>query len=214
MAPEKTDENIAVTPIGFISFPYLAKPDTGRPNSSGKYTAQLFVPKDVFKRDGGPLVNAVLTAGRSKFGAAATLDSFKHTIYDVDALPPEKKAKLPESIRTGFIQINVASTRAPIVKDAKQNLMSLEEVQKISGGDVCRFVVAAYTYDQKSGGVALGFNVCQYKEKGPVAFGSGKSGVEMLSDLEVKMEDEPKAPVAPAAGAAATPPSGLAALGF
>lgn len=212
MSEEKQADNIAVTPLGFISFPYLAAPDTGRPNSSGKYTAQLFVSKEDFKKDGGPLVKAVLTAGRNKFGPNATLDSFKHTIYDVDSLPPEKRAKLPELVRSGYIQINVASTRPPIVKDAKQNLMSLDEVQKIAGGDVCRFVVAAYSYNQKSGGVALGFNACQYKEKGSVSFGSGKSGVDMLSDLEVKMEDEPTAPATSAAGSAV--PSGLSALGF
>lgn len=186
MTTEKKDTAV-LTPLGFISFPYLAKPDTGRPNSSGKYTAQLFIKKDEFRIAGGLgqlLVQKIIEVGRTKFGPDANLNSFKHTLYDVDALPPEKRAKLPESVRTGFIQINCASGRAPIVKDAAQRIMTMDEVLRISGGDICRFVVAPYTYNQKSGGVALGLNVVQFKEKGPVAFGGGGAGVELLTDLE------------------------------
>lgn len=205
MSDKPIPDNVVVTPLGFISFPYLAKPDTGRPNSSGKYTAQLFVSLEDFKKDGGPLVQAVLKQGRTLPGMSptATLKDFKHTIKMTDSLTPEKRAKLPESVRTGFVQINVASTKAPIVKDAKQRLMTPEEINQISGGDVCRFVVAAYTYKQQGGGVALGFNVCQFKEKGPVAFGGGKSGVELLDDLQVELVDDPslnQVAVSPAAG--------------
>lgn len=182
-------ENVVLTPLGFISYPYLARPDTGRPNSSGKYTAQLFIAKEDMKSQGMSLLAAVLAKGKELKGPNATLKDFKHTIYDVDQLSPEKKAKLPEAVRTGFIQINCASTKAPIVKDAKQNILSSDDIARIGGGDVCRFVVAAYTYKQQGGGVALGLNIVQFKEKGPVSFGGGASGVELLGDLEVKMED-------------------------
>ncbi len=198
-------KNVVVTPIGFISFPYLAKPDVGRTNSSGKYTAQLFIPKDVFKVEGQKLLQVVLELGRTLKGPNATLRDFKHTIYDVDALTPEKKAKLHEAVRSGYIQINCASTRAPIVKDAKQNIMALQDIERISGGDVCRFVVGAYTYKQQGGGVALGLNVVQYKEKGPVAFGGGGAGVELLTDLEVKMEDVPASDLVGGISAAPAP---------
>lgn len=182
-------ENVVLTPLGFISYPYLARPDTGRPNSSGKYTAQLFIAKEDMKSQGMSLLAAVLAKGKELKGPNATLKDFKHTIYDVDQLSPEKKAKLPEAVRTGFIQINCASIKAPIVKDAKQNILSSDDIARIGGGDVCRFVVAAYTYKQQGGGVALGLNIVQFKEKGPVSFGGGASGVELLGDLEVKMED-------------------------
>ena len=189
MNDKATPENVVITPLGFISYPYLARPDVGRPNSSGKYTAQLFISKEDMKASGMKLLAAVLAKGRELKGPNATLKDFKHTIYDVDNLPADKKAKLPESVRTGFIQINCASARAPVVKDAKQNILSAADIERIGGGDVCRFVVAAYTYKQQGGGVALGLNIVQFKEKGPVSFGGGASGVELLSDLEVKMED-------------------------
>lgn len=189
MSETEKASNLVVTPIGFISYPYLVRPDVGRTNSSGKHTAQLFIDKETFKRDGKSLLEQVLIAGRTIKGDNATMRDFKHTIYDVDQLSPEKKAKLPEAVRTGFIQINAASQRAPVIKDAKQQIMAVGDAERIAGGDVCRFVVAVYTYKQQGGGVALGLNVVQYKEKGPIAFGGGGSGVELLSDLEVKVED-------------------------
>lgn len=197
---EEKPSNVILTPLGFISYPYLSKPDVGRENSSGKYTAQLFIEKSQFKTGPGlELLKKIVEVGRTlKNNPNATLKDFKNTVYDVDTLPPEKKAKLHESVRTGYIQINAASKRAPIVKGPKQEILDVTSIERITGGDVCRFVVAVYPYKQNGGGVALGLNVVQYKEKGPNQFGGGGSGVELLNDLEVTMED-------PTEGTAASP---------
>jgi hypothetical protein len=177
----KNDDTLVLTPLGFISYPRLDKPG----GDGNKYSASLFIEKEKFKTEGQALLKAVLMVGQSKKGANATLRDFKHTIYDVDNLPADKRAKLPEVVRSGYIQINTASTTQPVVKDALQKVMSPVEITKIAGGDVCRFVVRAYWYDRNGGGVGLGLNVVQYKEPGPVKFGGGSAGVELLSNLEV-----------------------------
>lgn len=217
MAEEKKADNVVVTPIGFISYPYLAKSDTGRPNSSNKYGAQLFISVDEFKRTGKALAEAILAQGAILKGRPVGFGEFKHTLKMVDQMTPEEKAKLPESVRSGYIRIGTASTRMPIVKGPVANtVLSIEEIARISGGDECRFVVAAYTYKQQGGGVALGLNCVQFKGKGPVAFGSGQTGVDLLGDLEVTLED-PTAGLtgtasAPAAAPVAKVPNGLDAL--
>lgn len=212
MAEDKKPTNVFVTPLGFISYPYLLKPDTGRPNSSNKYTAQLFISVEDFKTQGQALLAAVLEQGKILKQKDVKLNEFKHTITLVDALSPEQKAKLPESVRSGFVRINTASTRAPIVKGPIQSvLLSPEEIGRISGGDICRLVLTAYTYKQQGGGVALGLNGVQFKQKGPIAFGSGQSGVDMLTDLEVVMED-PTAGLGAAEAPAAKVATGIEAL--
>lgn len=187
MAVSKDD--LVVTPVGYIAFPYLSRPDVGRPSSSNKYGAALYIPKDVFKVEGQALLAKVLEVGRRLRGPQATLRDFKHTIKDVDSFSPEEKAKIPEAVRSGFIRISTASKTPPVVKDARQNLMTPQQIDQITAGDFCRFVLAVYTYSQQGGGVALGLNVVQFKEKSGVVFGGGGAGVEMLTDLEVKMED-------------------------
>lgn len=211
-------EDLVVTPIGYIAFPYLTKPDTGRPNSSNKYGAALYIKKEDFKVMGQALLAKVLEVGRRLKGPNATLRDFKHTIKDCDALSPEEKAKLPEQVRSGYIRIGASSKHPPVVKDARQNLMSFDQINQISAGDFCRFVVAVYTYQQQGGGVALGLNVVQYKEKSGVTFGGAGAGVEMLSDLETTMEDPMTAMSvatgAPSAAAAAAPPKPADDLGL
>lgn len=189
MTTQKADY-VTLTPLGFVNFPNFAKPDTGRPNASGKYGAQLFIAKSEFANNGPgmQLVHNILAAGRAVFGQHVQFNQFKHTLYDVDTLPAEKRAKLPESVRTGYIQINTSSKRPPVVKDANQRVMTLDEIERISGGDVCRFVVNPFYYPQQGGGIALGLNVVQFKEKGPIVFGGGNSGVELLSNIPVAMQ--------------------------
>lgn len=200
-----------LTPSGYISFPYLDAPDTGRPNSSGKYTAQLFISKEEWKAGAADLVASIKAAGSQLLGREAGLGDFKNTIYDVDAMPEHQKAKLPAVVRTGFIQIRTATTRAPIVKDADAALMPMPEIKNIGGGDLCRFVVAPYPYSNNGGGVALGLNCVQFIKKTDAKFGGGTgAGADLIQPVAV----EPSSPVEAAVAADAVAPSAVPASDF
>lgn len=184
MTTEDKNDGPVVTPVGIIAYPFLSKPDVGRANSSGKYTVRLYITKDEWKKSAKPLVEAVRAKGRDLKGKDVTLKEFKHPIYDVEKLEEEKRNKLPEQLRTGYMFLNCAGKRQPIVKDASLNTLSNEDIDKIRGGDHCRLVLQPYTYPQQGGGVALGLNIVQYKCKGEFAIGGGSSGAELLTEME------------------------------
>lgn len=181
---------------GFASFPYLAAPDTGRPQSCNKYSLDIFVAKPDFKISGPALLEAVLRIGRAGKGdPKAILKDFKLPFTDVDKLSDEKKAKLPEQVRSGFMLIKARSKNQPLITgpkkiDGRWAALNPDEVKTITGGDICNMVVGPFWYSQQGGGVAFGLNIVQFIQKGKPFGGQGVAqSLEQLHEMEVTAED-------------------------
>jgi hypothetical protein len=188
---ENKENIVVVSPFGFISFPALAAPDTGRPESTGKYSAELYVSQEDFRKDGKQLVDALLSMGAILKGRPVTLNDFKHTLTNIDTLPADKREKIPEAVRSGYIRIRAYSQDPIVVKDASANVMNLTDVAKIKGGDICRFVLGIYIYNKQGGGVGLGLNGVQYKQTSHLTFGGARnSGVDLLTAVDVQVTNE------------------------
>lgn len=183
MAEVKKEKVRIVTPLGRISFPSIVKPDEGRQYSDGKYKADLIIDKGVFKLQGAALREAVLKVAQEGFGKKLELSAFKNPFHDCD-----KKDGCPEFMKNS-VQIRAKSTYAPLIVDANKKEMSMEDREKIKGGDYCRFLVTVFHYSQSSGGVSLALNVVQFVKSGE-AFGSGKDAMlSMIDEIEVTPED-------------------------
>ncbi len=200
MAKKEKEYTNITTPIGLCSFPYLAKPDTGRKESSNKYSCEIYVPKTVWAKEGKPVVDAILKVAREFFDdpKIKSLAKFKNPITDMDT---QKDVK---DYQKGTIRIRAkaSSSFSPGGKDQKPVVvgprkdpetgkfpkLSDEEVAAIKGGDFVRLIGGVYGYSQQGGGIAIGLNFVQFAREGK-AIGQGKmKQVEELEEIEVDVD--------------------------
>lgn len=198
---KKEKEYLTVyTPLGRLSYPYLVKPDTGRKESSNKYSAEIYVPKAVWMKEGKPVVDAILKVAREYFkDPKLALADFKSPLTDMD------KERDVKDYQKGTIRIRAKASslftpsdptdRKPIVIGPQKNPDSNkfdpwtdEQVTKIKGGDYVRLICSPYGYSQQGGGVAFGLNFVQFGKEGP-ALGEGKmKSIEALGEIEVEVD--------------------------
>lgn len=182
---DKQEKVIVATPIGILSYPYLAAPDEGRAESSGKYSVNLYIPKTTFKKEGKQLVEAILKVGREFFeDDNLELEDFKNPIQDMDELDDLDQHEV------GTIRIRAKSEYAPtVVGPQTSDVFNEKRVKEIKGGDYARLVVYVYPYTQKGGGVTLGLNLVQFVKPGK-ALGQGiTASLKVIDDVEVEADD-------------------------
>ena len=190
MTKKGKKENVIIyTPVGVLAWPYLHAPDTGREYSDSKYKGDLFIPKDVWVKEGKPIVDAVLkVAAKAYENPKIKLTDFKHPITDMD------KEKEQKPYEKGCIRIRAKSQFQPVIigpkKDASGAFPKLtsEQIEKIKAGDNVRFICAVYYYPQQGGGVAFGLNFVQFGFEG-AAIGQGNlKAIESLNEIEVELD--------------------------
>lgn len=203
----KKEKVIVYSPLGRFSFPYLVTPDTGRPNSDGKWKVELMIPKSKFETECKGLVAAVLACaseyhGRSikslkeltkkvteeVNGVETTTVKRLHPFTDMD-----EERDCPEVFK-GHIRIRAKSTFKPLVigphknEDGKFDALPEEVVKQIKGGDYGRLVMVVYAYSQSGGGVTFGLNGVQFGYAGdPIGQGALKQ-VQDMSEVEIPMD--------------------------
>ncbi len=185
MAKEKKDNKVKFTsPLGMFSFPYLAAPDSGRPESDNKHKVDLLIKKEVFKTEGKPMVEAVLQVAREYFGKPKIqLKDFKNPFQDMDTIDG-----VDERLK-GHVRVRAKSEYQPLIVGADKQELSADEIKKIKGGDFGRIVGVAYPYSQQGGGVTIGLNLVQFARPGE-ALGQGrKAHLDMIDEIEVTLDD-------------------------
>lgn len=179
----KKERVVLATPVGRLSFPMLTKKDEGRKYSDGKFKTDLLIPKDVWKKEGKPLMEAVLKVAAAHFGKAVKLKDFKHPFKDCDENP---KAL---AYMKGHIMIRAKSSSAPLIVGPDRKPITGEALAALKGGDYARLSVSVYAYEQQGGGVTLGLEAVQFRNAGE-AFGQGKeASLSVLDEMEVPLDE-------------------------
>ncbi len=199
----KKEYPVVYTPIGIISYPYLWTPDVGRKESSGKFSAEIYVPKAVFASEGKDMVALVTKVAREfhsdpKLKLADIQNPFKDMDTVKEALDWQKGTfRIRAKAGRKDMQEGEYAKYRPVVIAGKKGsndkypVFSEEAILKIKGGDHVRFICSVYGYTQQGGGVALGLNFVQFGKVGE-AIGQGKmKAIENLSELEIA-EDMPE----------------------
>ncbi len=193
MAKTKKEVINVTTPIGVCSYPYLLKPDTGRAESSNKYSIEIYVDKATWAKEGKPVVEAVMKAAREYFQnpKLKKLSEFKNPITDMDTVKDVK------DFQKGCIRIRAkagADFKPTVIAPRKDPdtdkfpVLSDEEVAKIKGGDHVRLIGTLFGYSQQGGGIALGLNFVQFAKEGK-AIGQGRmKQLESLDEIEVEVQ--------------------------
>lgn len=186
-APTKKTKAVKiVTPIGRLSYPYLNETDSGRENSDNKYKTDLLITKDVWKKEGKALKEAVLLVGRKFYkDKSLELSDFANPFKDTDVL---KKYSDSKEIK-GHILIRCKSEFLPIVVNAQKKELSDAERKQIKGGDYARLVVAVYPYPNGEGGVTLGLNLVQYVKPGEALGGGKAAALAQIDEIEIEPDD-------------------------
>ena len=176
-----------VTPIGRLSYPYLATPDQGREYSDDKYKTDILFPKDTFKEEGAKLRKACILCARDFFdNQTMTLKSFKHPIKDGDEKDMTKESNKHYA---NCYYITAKTDRKPMVLDARRKEMSAEDIAQLKGGDYARVVLSIFGYPHKGGGVSAGLQVVQFAKEGEAFGGDGRQAdLALLDDLEVELD--------------------------
>lgn len=196
---EKRENVKIVTPIGMVSFPYLAKPDTGRKESSNKYSVEIFIPKAAWQKQGKELVEKLLGFARVYFDdpKLKKLSQFKNFITDMDTQKDIKDYQVGTiRIRAKAGSLHSGETdQKPTVIGAIRNpdtekfdVWTDEQIAKIKGGDFGRIIGNLYGYTQQGGGISLALDFFQFQKEGK-AIGQGKmKAIEDLDELEVEVD--------------------------
>lgn len=188
---KKAKEKVTITtPIGRLSFPYLAEPDSGRQYSDDKYKTDILIPKPVWVEQAKGVIEAVLKVGREYFGnPKLQLKDFKNPFFDMD-----NDSDCPDFAK-GHVRLRAKSQFAPVVigpkkgTDGRFPVWDKEQIAKIKGGDHARIVCAVYGYPQQGGGVTLGLNVVQFAYEGG-AIGQGVTElINSIDEIEVEIDD-------------------------
>lgn len=190
-APKREYVNI-ITPVGLLSFPYLHKIDSGRAESSDKFSAEIYIPKAVWQKEGKDVYEKILKVGREYFkNPKLKLTEFKNPILDMDTVTGKEVL----DYQKGCIRIRAkagADQKPTIIGpqkiDAKFPVWTDEQVAAIKGGDFGRILGSVYAYPQQGGGVAIGLNFFQFAKVGK-AIGQGRSKqLEALDEIEVQVD--------------------------
>lgn len=205
---DKTKYLTLYSPVGMCSYPYLVKPDTGRKESSNKFSIEIFVPKARFAEEGKEFAAQILNFAREYYKKPKLkMSDFKGPITDMDNdkdCPDYAKGCLRIRAKAGNAK-DLEKTLAakpkvigprkdPETKKYKE--WTDEQIAAIKGGDDVRLVCGIYGYDQdpsydpetskrERGGIALGLNFVQFIKEGK-ALGQGRmKAVENLDEVEV-----------------------------
>lgn len=189
---DKPKRTLIATPKGRISFPFLVKPDVGREFSDDKYKLDLLFPKATWKEEGKDLRIAIIKEAQKYFGDP-NIKSLSHIpknpIKDGDDKDPEKPSSKAYKDHY-YVQLKT-EFKPTIVKPDGKTHMSEAEVEKIKGGDYARCVVSVFGYKKgPNTGISLGLQLVQFWKEGE-AFGGGSkaASMELLSQLEINLED-------------------------
>jgi hypothetical protein len=196
----KKEEYVTVySPLGILSYPYLTKPDTGRKESSNKYSAEIYVAKSTWVKEGKQMVDDVLKVARKFFNnPKLKLSEFKGPFTDMDNATDSKGKKIePEEWQKGTIRIRAkagAEYKPTVIgprKDPETDkfpVLTDEQVSNIKGGDYVRLIGTVYGYSQQGGGIAIGLNFVQFGKEGK-ALGQGKMAqIKDLGEIEVEVD--------------------------
>lgn len=205
MAKKETKEDKYVTvysPVGICSYPNLHAPyrNPKKPTEPGKYGVDLYIPKEVFIKEGKDFVAGVLKIAKRYNPEWKTLDDFKHPICDCDK--EIKKSEIQE-YQKGMIRVRAGSNeedkngqklQPPIVigphkVDDKFPIFDMEQIKAIKGGDYGRIICNPYgwTFMGKSG-VSLGLAFFQFAKPGkPIGQGRMKA-IEKLDEISVEVD--------------------------
>jgi hypothetical protein len=200
MAKAKEKKYVTVyTPIGIISYPYLHKPDTGRKNSSNKYSAEIYVPKaEMASEQGKAMIAGVLEVAREYFGKPKMkLADCKGPFTDMDTVPnceDWQKGHIRIRAKAAYDEVRGVDNKPVVIGPRKDPntlkfpVLTEEQVKAIKGGDHVRLICGVYGYEQQGGGIALGLNFVQFAKEGK-ALGQGKlKAIESLGEIEVEVE--------------------------
>lgn len=180
MANKKSKIKIT-TPIGRVSYPYLAEPDTGREYSNGKYSINLLFDKGKFEVEGKELRDGILKVAREYHDKpSAKLSDFRNPLKDL-----AKNDKCPE-VKKGFVALTAKTTTAPIVIGPDKKELSKDEIkQLVKEGCYARIVVTIAGYPQMPAGVTAFLGLVQYVRPGE-SFGEGGGNLkDMVDEIEV-----------------------------
>ena len=171
----------------------IVEPDNKGQYPTGKYKVDLYMKIGDFEegKPGYRILEAVTEVASKHYGKQVKFGECAASIVRVESLPADQIAKLPEILREGYIRIKAKSGYKPGVVDAKRNEMTDTEIGNIGNGDKVVAVLDVYPYSQQGGGVAFGLSLIQFiehKSKSEDFGGARTSGIEMLSDVEVKAE--------------------------
>jgi hypothetical protein len=191
MAKNKKENVVIYSPIGRLSYPYLAAPDTGRKESSNKYGAEIYIPKAVWATAGKEIMAAALKVIVDATGdKKAKLKDFKLPFFDMDT-----KADAADW-QKGTIRFRGRSQFKPKVIGPKKGsdgtfpVYSDDQIKDIKAGDYVVFIGNLYWYSQQGGGVALGLNFVQFAYPGEaLGQGSSMAAISNLGEIEVEVDD-------------------------
>lgn len=201
MAKKKEKEYVTIyTPIGIGSWLYLVKPDIGRKESSLKFSAELYVPKADFLKDGKQMIADVTKVAREYHdNKKLNLNDITNPFKDMDTVkdcPEWAKGTYRIRAKAGKKDMTEAEWnqyRPTVIAPRKDEngkfpQYTLDEIKEIKAGDYMRFICGVYGYSQQGGGVALGLNFVQFVKEGK-ALGQGKmKAIENLDEVEVTVD--------------------------
>lgn len=187
MAKTEVKKELIYTCRGTLSFPYLVKADEGRQYSDGKFKGDLIIPGDVWKAEGKKIVDAILAVAEAHFGKKLKISEFKNPLklLGADETVPERfkncvLLKAKSKFKPTVYGANKVNDKFPELNEA--------DVAKIKGGDIVRFIVNFYPYEQSGGGVAAGLQGIQFIKVGD-AIGQGKTKEISLLEDQGETED-------------------------
>lgn len=175
-----------LTPIGRILYPHLLEPHSQGQYPTNKFQCDILFDKSQWEAEGKAARIAVLKAGRAFFGnPKANLSDFKNPFKDGD----DKEQELWH----GSIYMTPRSQFKPRVVGPDMKDFSDERIRLIKGGDYVRLVLSIYPYSQQGGGITCGLEVVQFAKEGEAIGGGRGASLELLSEIEVDLEDPSEA---------------------
>lgn len=171
--------NDLVTPVGFLDFPQLWRPDVkGRTKfSKDAYGATLLFPKAELQTGLAPLRSAIVALAAKAFPGVPA-GQWKHFLKDGDA-PPGFGQKAKPDYYKGMVYLNASHTSKSPVRLVNRDKSDLNEVQHkdlLHRGSKVRCVVSIGTYvlDGKPG-ICCYLDVVQFVAMGE-RWGGGNVG--------------------------------------
>lgn len=186
MVEKDNKKELIYTCRGTISFPYLSKPDTGRTYSDDKFKGDLIIDPETWKKEGKPMVDAILKVAEMHFGKKLKITEFKSPLTIMgagDDVPERFKNSIMLRAKSKFKPTGYGPNKV----EGKFPELTPEQVAAIKGGDTLRLIVNLYGYSQSGGGIAAGLNGYQFIKVGD-PMGQGKT--RELSLLEDSGETE------------------------
>lgn len=172
-------------PVGRISYPFLAAPDTGREYSDGAYKVDFLIPLESFKKAQEQIEGVLLEVWRDFIGDPKVKfkDIKKQPLKDLSNDP-----KVAPNMKDYMLIRAKNKNGQPLIVDINKKEMSEDAIKKLKGGDWCEIIVSFYPYSQSGSGVAAGQDIVRFVKPGE-PFGSGAAKhLGLLDDIEITAE--------------------------